>query len=145
MFIKHPPEYIKEINELIGIYPAKSGYHRKKWKIIRDYLFVKDNKCFWCEKVLVSNNSGDDVKLHNSVTLEHLVPKCNGGSRSRIENCVLSCPNCNETKSDKTHEKFISWINRSINRLRRMNKIKVYILWLDEERFPIKGYTRDCI
>ena len=62
---------------------------------VRAYLMQKwDGKCAYC---------GSDCKLE----IEHLVPKSRGGS-NRVSNLVMACRKCNESKSTKTLEEFLS-------------------------------------
>jgi len=48
----------------------------------------QNNECFWCHKKL------------KSYEMDHVIPLSKGGSHS-IGNIVMSCSECNRTKSDR--------------------------------------------
>lgn len=62
----------------------------RRWILIRQCGLV----CFYCH-VKLSRIQGHD----RSVTLDHLVPRCQNGS-DRISNLVLACGPCNRRKGD---------------------------------------------
>lgn len=43
---------------------------------------------------------GDDFEGWNSVTLEHVIPRFMGGP-TNIENCILACDPCNQTRNQE--------------------------------------------
>lgn len=51
-------------------------------------------RCAYCE---------EDCK--SCATVDHLVPKSKGGGNT-LDNMVIACLNCNQTKGDKTVEEF---------------------------------------
>jgi 5-methylcytosine-specific restriction endonuclease McrA len=63
-----------------------SGSHRTKNK---NYL-SQFNKCVYCKKILVGEER----------TTDHVLPLILGGHRTSIDNVVLSCEKCNNSKGN---------------------------------------------
>ena len=74
---------------------SKSGSSRFRAK--RRKLYAQSDRCFYCKKVLLFEES----------TLDHKVPKSKGGSND-IENFVLSCKKCNGKKGSSSYEDFLN-------------------------------------
>lgn len=74
---------------------AKRNLRRKVWK-------RSDKKCFYCGKELVFSG----VKKSNKMTIEHLIPKSQGGTNA-LKNCVAACLECNHKRGNKKIKDFI--------------------------------------
>lgn len=64
--------------------------------------YKQDGKCFWC-----GCDCQEEFDRHNnkSATLEHLIPRSQGGRLSE-ENCRMACLQCNNTRGSQDAEEF---------------------------------------
>lgn len=72
--------------------PSKKEQQQSK----RQILYTATPYCNYCKKALA----------FNSITLDHIVPKCKGGSND-ISNLAVSCYECNNLKGDKDLDEFL--------------------------------------
>jgi uncharacterized protein (TIGR02646 family) len=92
---------------------------------IRAQLYEQQNGlCCYCNKQ-VTLESVDDP---DSATIEHLKPKCMGGTND-IENLALACYKCNQDygyvmqkklRASLGKSKFNAWCRRNLNKARAM-------------------------
>jgi len=66
-----------------------------KIRLLKMALLAMDDSCTYCGKKLV----------RKTATLDHIEPKCRGGSNKR-SNLTLACQPCNRKKGHKTLSKF---------------------------------------
>ena len=77
---------------------------------VREYLLEKwGRKCVYCGQ--------QNVPLE----IEHIVPKASGGS-NRVSNLTLACHECNQKKSDKPIEEFLSDKQELLKKILRQSK-----------------------
>lgn len=95
--------FLEKVNSTENCYAIASKLEeaskRSDLSIYRDFMYyhMQDKKCFYCEKDLTSN------EIH----VDHVIPWSFIKS-DKLWNLVLSCPKCNQRKSDKLSElKFI--------------------------------------
>jgi len=94
--------------------PEISGVEYQRGELlgyeVREYLLEKWNrKCAYCDK--------KNVPLE----IEHVVPKAKGGS-DRISNLTLACHRCNQKKSDRNIETFVTNTRRLQRILARLKQ-----------------------
>lgn len=76
-----------------------------EWKVKRNKLkvsaerlkemYIKKPNCYYCK-----------IKLgHRNIHIDHKIPRSKGGSDT-IENLVISCPDCNRLKHQRTDKEF---------------------------------------
>lgn len=66
---------------------------KKAVKFSRYNMYLRDLfKCQYC----------DDVFDYDELTIDHVIPRVNGG-KTRWDNCVTSCKSCNFRKGSKTN------------------------------------------
>lgn len=71
----------------------------------RILLAMKQNWiCHWCSQTMVEETL--PVMYQNSATVEHLTPKCFGGTNHE-SNLVSACYRCNQTRGHEAQEIFI--------------------------------------
>jgi len=69
-----------------------------KWKMKRNKLFkAQKGKCHWCGIDMKQNISGQIIVPRDAVTLDHILPLAEGGSK-RIKNLVAACSRCNNQR-----------------------------------------------
>ena len=82
---------------------------------------------------------GNEITLNN-MTVDHVNPKCNGGSNSYL-NCFPSCQRCNSIKADGTVEEMRAKIVDSLQKLKTdrnfqmVRKYKMISLLCEEVTF----------
>lgn len=79
---------------------------KKRYKL---YCLCKKQKykCYYCERKIIPNRSGDGKIYPFTATVDHFIPISKGGTNTR-ENLVASCHNCNEKKNDAMPSLFLS-------------------------------------
>lgn len=77
--------------------PGQSATKRER--IARD----QGMRCFYCSRMMAFHAK----RQANSVTLDHLVPRCDGGTRER-ENVVAACYRCNHAKGRQSVQQFLA-------------------------------------
>lgn len=72
-----------------------------KIKTKRLNMFMENNECFWCKKVL----------KYSETTIEHMIPKSRGGTNN-VSNLKLACRTCNSTRENAVYgnRKFHSFV-----------------------------------
>lgn len=93
----------------------KAGIKEKERLPKRDILLKRDGDlCFYCGGKM-------DFSTHADVTIEHLIPKARGGTRSK-ENLVLAHGDCNSKMGSKNLNQKVNYaINKRVSRL-----LKIY-------------------
>lgn len=56
-------------------------------------FFKQDGKCYWCGKIMIRGQQGDDC-----LTGDHVMPLWQGG-RTKPGNIVAACKACNDTRT----------------------------------------------
>ena len=82
----------------------------KKRRVFVDRLIERDGlRCTWCCREMKDApiNPGVDCSLH--VTLEHLVPRVQGG-RDEWSNFALSCYQCNNARAGEAVDFIAPWV-----------------------------------
>lgn len=60
----------------------------------RRNVFIRDRyACQYC---------GHKFTTHRGLTIDHVIPTSRGGERRSFNNCVASCPSCNNFKDNRT-------------------------------------------
>lgn len=78
------PKVIRLVEYVKSLFTNKIPYSKRN-------IFIRDNfVCQYCGKVVAEGDC----------TVDHVVPKVNGG-KSSWENCVCSCKRCNNAKGDR--------------------------------------------
>jgi len=82
---------IKQAFELSQNVPSGLETTKRKscYRKIRERMFNKTNKCYWCECKLTLNNS----------TVDHVIPLSKGGL-DHSNNRVLACEPCNKARGN---------------------------------------------
>jgi len=91
MQIKHSNGYfvVPSVLRLLTVVPWKA--HMGHARFSRKNVMIRDNhECQYCGK-----------KVSKNATIDHVVPVSRGG-KSEYTNCVASCHDCNNLKSNKT-------------------------------------------
>lgn len=74
--------------------------------------------CYWCQQQCRPNQG-----WQNSITLEHVQPRCQGGSNEPW-NLVMACHRCNHLRSDTAWEDFAiraKWLLPDIRPIEKAN------------------------
>lgn len=79
----------------------RNGRRRTFWQ-------AQKGLCHYCKRVMVI-----EIGYANSVTIDHVVPKCRGGSNKR-HNTVAACWRCNFLKGELTENEFRKLYDRAI-------------------------------
>lgn len=62
--------------------------------------------CFYCKaKTVFHNSTAFEPMPLNAATIDHIVPKCIGGSNSNL-NLVTACFSCNQNKQHSSDQMF---------------------------------------
>lgn len=99
---------IKEIQAAHGFRGPVHSYIKKRWKLVytRCRLAEAQNwKCCWCGK-----ECRPEPGYRNSVSLEHIVPRSEGGTDD-IENLAMACVRCNNKRGTVGIEEFMERFN----------------------------------
>lgn len=75
------------------------GIATRRERIARD----QGMKCFYCSRTMAFHPR----RQADSVTLDHLVPRCDGGTRDRT-NVVAACYRCNHAKGRQSVQQFLA-------------------------------------
>jgi CRISPR/Cas system Type II protein with McrA/HNH and RuvC-like nuclease domain len=93
-----------------------SATKKEEIRSLRIVLFEEQNgKCHYClrQTVLTVRDQPD------SMTIDHIVPACQGGQRTR-DNIVGACRACNNVRGAMNYEEFVAFIEEiGIERLRK--------------------------
>jgi 5-methylcytosine-specific restriction endonuclease McrA len=113
VLVKDP--HVKSLGSLVklsryymSLPECSSAISWKKWVKLRGYFLSKQKRkgllfCWYCGKGdLVSRNN-----RHNSLTIDHMVPVCRGGTHDE-ENLAVCCGHCNKDKGEMLLDDFIS-------------------------------------
>lgn len=63
-------------------------------------------RCYWCERKIYMNKSGIDRQAPDTATLDHFIPRSQGGDNS-FDNSVAACLDCNQRKSNQMPSTFL--------------------------------------
>lgn len=77
-------------------------FKTNKWSKILRLHKNQDGRCYYCGQPVLRNNA----------TLDHKLPRSLGGL-STMDNLVMCCHNCNETKSNFDDIEFREWLKQS--------------------------------
>lgn len=72
-----------------------------KKKRRRLYFLVRKQKyrCYYCSRKIRINDSGDSASYPWTATVDHFIPRSQGGT-NLLTNCVAACTACNNKKKD---------------------------------------------
>lgn len=116
MIIRHDLNLInfveQAISEIVEGKRVRVVSGSSKFKFFREILFFRYGKCFWCDKELIQNLG--KTQYPSYVTLDHLRPLSLGGSKNSKRNLVLSCAECNQSRSSKVGQEFLDWLSQKI-------------------------------
>ena len=75
--------------------------------------------CYYCgRKLITPTMSGYDAYAPNEFTIDHLTPRCKGGT-STPDNLAPACRQCNVIKRGKTVEEYreyLAWLRIGVDR-----------------------------
>lgn len=83
-----------------------------KWKRFRRKILnvnrLKNGvlTCWHCGKEDLNAKVGQLINQHNDASIDHLVPMSKGGKRYDVNNVVVSCFECNNTKGNLSLAEF---------------------------------------
>ena len=96
---------------------------QSKKQYIKDYWLKKNQRrCAYCCKLF------SDKKLHDTPTLERIIPGKNGGTYC-LKNTLMVCYSCNQTRG---HSEFFSFIEK----LPRKE-------WLEKKYFVAENHVKN--
>jgi 5-methylcytosine-specific restriction endonuclease McrA len=78
------------------------------------FLYISRKKCCWCKKPLSIEEA----------TLEHLVPRCYGGT-NELGNLTLACYECNNRRGNLISGKYATLVERSCDFPLLLNSVKI--------------------
>lgn len=85
---------------ILGLRPRHLSAEKRKLYV--DKLLLKgEDECYWCFTPL-----GVKPNTPNQRTLDHVIPKANGGPNI-LDNLVLCCRKCNEERAESLNEEQI--------------------------------------
>ena len=84
--------------------------HNRRKYLWRTLSRLEGSNCFYCRRDLVIYSFTDRRNLPDRMTIDHLWPQSKGGAHE-LGNCVLACPYCNSTKSNKTFDEMIGRVS----------------------------------
>ena len=82
-----------------------------RWSKVRKQFLEKELHthqkltCYYCNNSKLKLKSN---KRHEQATVDHIVPKSEGGEEFSASNFVVCCSNCNKKKASKTFDEFIN-------------------------------------
>lgn len=86
-------------------------YHTFRKKLLNK-LLKRDGelKCAYCGRndLILGGNMKYNNKINNLATIDHIVPRCEGGGLCEEENCAVACKDCNCKKGSKQLKEFLN-------------------------------------
>jgi 5-methylcytosine-specific restriction endonuclease McrA len=96
---------------LVLLNKVYSKMEQTRWRKARQEFLQEELKnkgslrCFYCQK---DNLKIEESKRQNKATVDHVVPKSNGGDKFSHTNFVVCCDSCNRRKGSMTSEEFLN-------------------------------------
>ena len=103
--------HIQSYANLILLQRLYTQIESNRWsKVCKQFLEKELDKhkkltCYYCNN---SNLKLKSNKRHEQATVDHIIPKSEGGEEFNSSNFVVCCSNCNKKKSSKTFDEFIN-------------------------------------
>lgn len=77
-------------------------------KLARRIIWRKQRgKCYYCAKRTRLPRKNETALNDNVATLDHVVARGSGGSKSTRDNCVVACYECNNARGNKDARLFM--------------------------------------
>ena len=114
--------HIQSYAHLVLLNKTYSTMESKRWNRAKNAFLTKESKkgpltCFYCNKSGLKRNI---TKRGEQATVDHYIPKVNGGNAFSPSNFVVCCHSCNQKKSSMTPEEFM---NSDYIKKKRLDKI----------------------
>jgi len=77
-----------------------------------ELLIKQEGKCYYCKVNLLKLSD-------NSITIDHVIPRINGGVLSN--NSVLACKTCNRLKAFFSETDFMKWMRKHRKAIKEYN------------------------
>lgn len=90
---------------------VREGYYlvlRQEMILLRSRLSEAQNhRCCWCARRM-----SDVAGRKDSATLEHIIPRSLGGSKTDPDNCAVACERCNRKRGVQDIETFQAHVDK---------------------------------